>query len=102
MTAAPFLSRKTQVSSVRVSQNPKSDLVVPFAAIDPRRNDVLRMPIVFLTYPALRNRILFGSDYYMTKNERFEERLLSMNLRALLGEDVFWQIADINPRHYLS
>lgn len=57
---------------------------------------------VFLTDPALRDRILFGSDYYMTENERFEERLLSMNLRALLGEELFWQIADANPRRYLA
>jgi predicted TIM-barrel fold metal-dependent hydrolase len=57
---------------------------------------------VFLADPLLRERILFGSDYYMTENERFEERLLSMNLRALLGEDLFWQIADVNPRRYLG
>lgn len=57
---------------------------------------------VFLADPRLRDRILFGSDYYMTENERFEERLLSMNLRALLGEDYFWQIADTNPRRYLG
>ncbi len=57
---------------------------------------------VFLTDPLLRERILFGSDYYMTENERFEERLLSMNLRALLGEELFWQIADVNPRRYLG
>lgn len=51
---------------------------------------------------ALRSRILFGSDYYMIENERFEERLLSVRLRATLGEDLFWQIAHTNPLNYLG
>lgn len=57
---------------------------------------------VFLADPSLRSRILFGSDYYMTENEYFEERLLSMKLRALLGEDFFWQIAETNPLEFLG
>ncbi len=57
---------------------------------------------VFIADPTIRERILFGSDYYMTENERFEERMLSMKLRALLGEEHFWQIASINPERYLG
>jgi predicted TIM-barrel fold metal-dependent hydrolase len=57
---------------------------------------------VFLSDPLLRQRVLFGSDFYMTENERFEERLLSMRLRGLLGEDMFWQIASTNPISYLG
>jgi uncharacterized protein len=57
---------------------------------------------VFLADPRVREKVLFGSDYYMTENERFEERFLSMRLRGLLGEELFWQIADVNPRRWLG
>lgn len=38
----------------------------------------------------------------MTENERFEERMVSIKLRALLGEENFWQIANVNPERYLG
>lgn len=57
---------------------------------------------VLLTNEAILNRTLFGSDYFMAEQEKFSEKRLSMNLRASLGEDVFWQIANINPRKYLG
>ena len=50
----------------------------------------------------LRSRVLFGSDYYMTHNEKFDERYLSMKLRHELGEDLFDDIARHNPRRYLD
>lgn len=57
---------------------------------------------VFLTDPKIAARVLFGSDYYMTEQERFDERLLSMQLRAMLGEELFWQIAEANPTQFLG
>lgn len=50
----------------------------------------------------IRERTLFGSDYYMTKQEKFDERFLSMRLRAALGEELFDQIARVNPNAYLG
>lgn len=50
----------------------------------------------------LRSRVLFGSDYYMTHKEKFNERYLSIKLRHELGEAVFDEIARNNPRQYLS
>ena len=49
----------------------------------------------------VRAKTLFGSDYYMTQNEKFDERYLSMQLRHTLGEEVFREIAERNPRMYL-
>ncbi len=56
---------------------------------------------VFLTDPVVRTRVLFGSDYYMADIEQDNERILSINLRAALGEECFWQIANANPKRYL-
>ena len=50
----------------------------------------------------LRSRVLFGSDYYMTHQEEFDERYLSMRVRHELGEDIFNEIARNNPRHFLG
>lgn len=50
----------------------------------------------------LRSRVLFGSDYYMTHQEKFDERYLSIKLRHELGEAAFNEIARHNPRKYLG
>lgn len=57
---------------------------------------------VFLTDDALRARVLFGSDFYMTEIETFRERDLSFGLRAELGEGWFRQIAETNPATWLG
>jgi len=57
---------------------------------------------VFLTDPLVASRTLFGSDFYMAQQEDFEERLLSMRLRATLGEALFWQVAEENPERWLG
>ena len=50
----------------------------------------------------LRRRVLFGSDYYMTKQERLSEKAVCIRLRNTLGEDLFRQIAEENPRVWLG
>ncbi|HRN53065.1 MAG TPA: amidohydrolase family protein [Gemmatimonadaceae bacterium] len=57
---------------------------------------------VFLSDPRVAERVLFGSDFYMAQREDFEERLLSMRLRAELGEELFWRIAEENPERWLG
>ncbi|WP_068086618.1 amidohydrolase family protein [Polycladidibacter stylochi] len=57
---------------------------------------------VFLWDETLRKRTLFGSDYYMAEQEEFEERFLSMRLRAELGDGIFKTIACQNPLEYLG
>lgn len=48
----------------------------------------------------IRRRVLFGTDYYVVA-QTGSERELSFNLRGYLGEDLFKQIAETNPREYL-
>jgi predicted TIM-barrel fold metal-dependent hydrolase len=57
---------------------------------------------VFLADPRVGARVLFGSDYYMVEQERFEERLLALRLRGTLGEALFWQVAEENPARWLE
>lgn len=57
---------------------------------------------LFLEDPAIRARVLFGSDFYMTRQERLSERAVCVRLRAALGDDLFRQIAETNPRVWLG
>lgn len=51
--------------------------------------------------PKVCAKTLFGSDYYMTETEKFDERYLSMQLRHTLGEDNFREISNVNPDQFL-
>jgi predicted TIM-barrel fold metal-dependent hydrolase len=57
---------------------------------------------VLLAEQAIRDRVLFGSDFYVVADAKLEERRRAVRLRALVGEDVFRQIAETNPREYLG
>jgi hypothetical protein len=49
----------------------------------------------------VRERVLFGSDYYMVERESVSEKEASLLLRSRLGEDLYKQIAHTNPIEYL-
>lgn len=50
----------------------------------------------------LRDRVLFGSDFYMTRQESLSERAICFRLRNALGDDLFRRIAETNPRIWLG
>ena len=56
---------------------------------------------VLLSDPVLKERILFGSDYYMVETKT-DERAFGLKLRAFIGEDYFNAIAAVNPNRYLN
>ena len=56
----------------------------------------------FLQDPGLARRVLFGSDYYMTRQEVLSERAICFRLREALGDPLFRQIAEINPAIWLG
>jgi len=58
------------------------------------------LKVLLLTNNKLRKRVLFGSDFYMNEIEG-TERQWSVKFRAYLGEDLFTQIAKINPKVFL-
>jgi uncharacterized protein len=57
---------------------------------------------ILLTNERLRERVLFGSDYYMVELEEATEREVSIEIRAALGEELFAQIAERNPLRWLG
>ena len=57
---------------------------------------------VLLNNPRVRERVLFGSDYYMVERESLSEKEVSLLLRSRLGEDLYKQIAYTNPRQFLG
>jgi predicted TIM-barrel fold metal-dependent hydrolase len=65
-------------------------------------DDHLPILKVLLENQQVRERVLFGSDYYMVEQEALPERQLALRIRAALGEDRFWQIAWHNPRRFLG
>jgi uncharacterized protein len=48
------------------------------------------------------DKVLFGSDFYMVESEKYSEKRFSIDLRFNLGEDMFWKIANENPKKYLG
>lgn len=50
----------------------------------------------------LRSRVLFGSDFYMTRQEELSERAVCFRLRNALGEELFWKLAETNPEIWLG
>jgi predicted TIM-barrel fold metal-dependent hydrolase len=57
---------------------------------------------VLLEDEMISSKVLFGSDFYMVANEKYPEKRLSIDLRAALGENSFWNIANRNPRVFLN
>jgi predicted TIM-barrel fold metal-dependent hydrolase len=57
---------------------------------------------VLLSDERIRERVLFGSDFYVVENAKLEERRISVRVRSVLGEDLFRQIAEINPARFLQ
>jgi len=57
---------------------------------------------LFMAHPRLRERVLFGSDFYMTRQEALSERAVAVRLRFGLGETLFRQIAEVNPVRWLG
>ncbi len=57
---------------------------------------------ILLQDKSILPKVLFGSDFYMVECEKYSEKRLSTDLRAILGESAFWTIANKNPIKYLN
>lgn len=57
---------------------------------------------ILLEDEAVVGKVLFGSDFYMVENENYSEKRFSTDLRYSLGEELFWTIANKNPKQYLG
>ncbi|KAA3641398.1 MAG: hypothetical protein DWQ02_00645 [Bacteroidetes bacterium] len=48
-----------------------------------------------------KNKVLFGTDFYMLQKD-YKERRFGIDLRGYLTEDEYWQIAEVNPKRFLA
>ncbi|MBI5164687.1 MAG: amidohydrolase family protein [Magnetospirillum sp.] len=55
-----------------------------------------------LADPALRERVMFGSDFYMAEQANLSERTVPEKLRKAVGETLFVKLADENPQRFLG
>ncbi len=58
--------------------------------------------LVLLENKKVRERVLFGSDYYMMERIKSQERKMAIKIRSRLGSALFKQIAETNPKRYLG
>jgi predicted TIM-barrel fold metal-dependent hydrolase len=63
--------------------------------------DLFPLLKILMVDPRIRTKVLFGSDYYMVETKA-SERMFGLDLRAFLGEDFFKDIAETNPKRFLS
>ena len=52
--------------------------------------------------PRLRDRVLFGSDFYVVEDAELDEASGVALLRSVLGDARFSELAETNPAHYLG
>jgi hypothetical protein len=67
-------------------------------------NDARFLPMLKMMLESnqkVREHVLFGTDFYMV-SKAISEREYSINIRAYLGEELFQQIAVVNPYNFLS
>lgn len=62
--------------------------------------DLFNLLKLTLTDNSIKDKILFGSDYYMVEQETSERQFVT-NIRAYIGEDNFKLIAEYNPQSFL-
>ncbi len=63
--------------------------------------DLVALLNVTLQIPQIREKVLFGTDFYFS-NIKGTEYKFCIELRKELGEENFKQIAEINPRRFLT
>jgi predicted TIM-barrel fold metal-dependent hydrolase len=62
--------------------------------------DLFPLLKILMNDPLIRQKVLFGSDYYMVETIA-NERVFGLDLRAFLGEEMFRDIAEVNPQRFL-
>ena len=59
------------------------------------------LQLLLTTDQKIKERVLFGTDFYVVA-QKDTERALSIGLRSFLGEDLFFQISKTNVEAYLT
>jgi predicted TIM-barrel fold metal-dependent hydrolase len=75
-----------------------------YADISYTLNDASLLPLLKMTLETdekIKQRVLFGTDFYLV-SKASSERAFAINVRALLGNELFEQIAITNAERFLS
>ncbi len=67
-----------------------------------QKDSYMDLLLVLLENKKVRERVLFGSDYYMMERIKSQERKMAIKIRSRLGSALFKQIAETNPKRYLG
>lgn len=70
---------------------------ISFTVYDARLYPLLRN---VLKTPKLKERVLFGSDFYMLQKD-YSERRFGMDVRGYIDDEDFWLMAETNPKRFL-
>lgn len=71
---------------------------ISFTVYDDRLYPLLRN---LLRTPQTKNKVLFGSDFYMLQKD-YSERRFGIDVRGYLEDEEFWLIAEKNPKKFLK
>lgn len=63
--------------------------------------EILPLLIQTLQNPGLKEKVLFGTDFFVVRNHKSDKNMLA-DMTSSLSETEFDQIARINPRNYLN
>ena len=50
---------------------------------------------------SLTEKVLFGTDFYMLQKD-YNERRFGIDVRGYLSDELYWQIAERNPKRFIS
>ncbi|MEO0342940.1 MAG: amidohydrolase family protein [Pseudomonadota bacterium] len=94
-----WLTKIMQLMAEKDFKNLYTDVSYTVFAVD---HLLAPLSVILQNEKHVLDKTLFGSDYYMSHQEKFDERFLSMKLRHALGEKVFDTIARKNPKTFLN
>lgn len=72
---------------------------ISYTLAEPKMYPLLK--VILESNDTIRKRVLFGTDFYVV-SKAAAERELCINLRGYLGEKLFKQIAETNPKEFLK
>ena len=71
---------------------------ISFTVYDDKLYPLLRN---LLNTPKAKNKVLFGSDFYMLQKD-YSERRFGIDVRGYLNDEEYWLIAEQNPKAFLA
>jgi len=73
---------------------------ISYSLFDKKFNAKLKSD--FEKHPELQEKVIFGTDYFMTLQEKLTEEQLFKNFRNEMGEEIFEKLANHNPKRFLT